>query len=264
VTHAALPGETYVIVAPPRSASTALARILWHHPAIRFYAHEPYGAVYHQGAGPDAAEEALDQAADLGVTIGGKPAGARGLVVKEMTFQVGGAFPELAARTTWPVIFNVRDPRLCVASRMAMRRKQGLPEVFPVNESGWPDLAEQIGWCRDEGVPYRVVDATELRQHPQVIAPLVLEALGLEFNDSVLCWTPVKSETVQAVAAQDHWYERVLSADRIEAAVEPIPELASFPAQLRDHVEWCCERYRMFLTDPHVIRAGFVEDEVRG
>ena len=256
--HVARPEDTYVVVAPPRSASTALARILWHHETVRFYAHEPYGAAYHDGAGPEAAGEALRHPADLVVTIGDKPAGARGFVVKEMTFQVGRSFPGLAARTAWPIVFNVRDPRLCVASRMAMRRQQGLPEVFPANESGWQDLADQVRWCRDEGVAYRVVDATVLRGQPLLVASKVLDALGLEFHESVLHWTPVRSETVQAVAAQDHWYRRVLSADRIEAAEETVPELASFPAELgwRDHVAWCCDTYRSLLADPHVIGTG--------
>ena len=102
------PAHTYVIVAPPRSASTALARILWQHHAVRFYAHEPYGAVYHEGAPPATAEEALREPVDLDETVGGKSAEAAGLVVKEMTFQVGRCFPDLAAHTEWPVVFNVR------------------------------------------------------------------------------------------------------------------------------------------------------------
>src|SRR5439155_71560 len=100
------PAHTYVIVAPPRSASTALARILWQHHAVRFYAHEPYGAVYHEGAPPARAEEALREPVDLDETVGGKSAEAAGLVVKEMTFQDGRLFPDLAAHTEWPVVFN--------------------------------------------------------------------------------------------------------------------------------------------------------------
>ena len=249
--------QTYVIVAPPRSASTALARVLWHHSQVRWYSHEPFGAVYHTDAGLRAAEEALRSPADLEATIGGKPPGADGLAVKEMTFQVGNYFPELLFHTTRPLIFNLRDPRLCIASRMAMRRQQGLPEVFSENETGWDDLAYQVSWCVEDGVPYRIVDATELRQHPRAVVPQVLQALGLEYEESVLDWKPVKKETVQSVADQDQWYERILSADRLEAATEPIPDLESFPADggFREHVAKSCETYQKLLADAQRISA---------
>jgi Sulfotransferase domain len=244
------PAETYLIVAPPRSASTPLARILWHHPAIRYYAHEPYGAVYHDGAGPEAAERAIAAAADLADTVGGKSATATGLVVKEMTFQVGPHFADLAAHTGNAIVFNLRDPRLSVSSRMRMRRKQGLPELFPTNESGWDDLVVQLAWCRDHGVAHVVIDATELRQRPKEVAPPLLEALGLDYDESVLQWTPVKGETVQAVADQGQWYQRVLSSTRLEAADEPVPPLDDFPVDdgFRAHVEWCLGMYEAVLA----------------
>jgi len=251
------PSSTYVIVAPPRSASTALARILWQHPAVRFYAHEPYGAVYHEGAPAAAAGEALRDPVDLNETIGGKSAAATGLVVKEMTFQVGSCFPELAARTAWPIVFNVRDPRLCIASRMEMRQQQGLPPLFPIEESGWGDLDRQLSWCRERAVAYRVVDATALRLHPARVAPPLLESLGLDFDDSLLRWTPVRAETVRAVADQGAWYDRVLSSDGLEPEDELIPELGSFPAELefRDHVAWCGEVYDALQHDPFAVGA---------
>jgi hypothetical protein len=249
--------HTYVIVAPPRSASTALARTLWHHSAVRWYAHEPYGATYHDGAAPSAADEALSHPADLAHTVDGKPPGGNGFAIKEMTFQVGAAFPDLAARTTRPVIFNVRDPRLCIASRMARRRKQGLPATFPHNESGWKHLADQISWCRVRGVPYRIVDATELRSRPEPVARGVLAALGLAFEPGVLQWTPVKPATIQSVAEQDDWYQRVLSSSTLEAAREPVPDVGAFPVEggFRDHVQWCCGVYESMLADRQRVKA---------
>ena len=250
------PARTYVIVAPPRSASTALARILWQHPTVRFYVHEPYGAVYHEGAPPATADESFRAPVDLDETVGGKPADAIGLVVKEMTFQVGPCFPDLAARTARPVVFNVRDPRLCIASRMEMRQRQGLSAVFPVEESGWGDLQRQLSWCRERAVAYRVVDATELRRDPERVAPPLLESLGLDFDDSLLHWTPVPAETVRAVADQGAWYERVLSSRGLEPDDEPVPDVTSFPSEggFREHVEWCCEVYGALQHDPY--RAG--------
>lgn len=136
-----------------------------------------------------------------------------------------------------------------------MRAKQGLPEAFPANESGWEDLGLQVGWCREEGTPYVLVDATELRRSPRAVAEALLEAVGLEFDEAVLDWAPVRRETVQAVADQGAWYERVLASDRLEAADEPMPDMASFPAEggFRDHVQLCCEMYQQLVEDPNLI-----------
>src|SRR5439155_16545024 len=91
-----------------------------------------------------------------------------------------------------------------------------------------------------------------------------LEALGLAYEESVLDWTPVKKETVQAVADQGHWYERILAADRLEAATEPIPEMESFPAEdgFRAHVEWCGEVYQKLLADDQRISADIPAEEM--
>ena len=34
--------DVIVIVSPPRCRSTALARVFWEHPLVRYYAHEPF------------------------------------------------------------------------------------------------------------------------------------------------------------------------------------------------------------------------------
>lgn len=254
---AATPEQTYVLVAPPRSASTALARLFWHHDDIRFYAHEPYGARFHDRAGSQSVDDALSRAADLDLTIGGKPAGSKGLTIKEMSFQVGDDFALLASRTTNPIVFNVRDPRLCMRSRMVMRERQGLSPLFPARESGWEDLERQIGWCREVGYPYRIVDSDSLRGTPGPVASALFRSLDLPFQPSVLDWTPADPETVRVVAEQHHWYERVMESNGLEAATEPIPAVEFFPTTLglRAHVVWSCEIFQRMLKDPHVIRA---------
>src|SRR6185369_3572145 len=149
-------GEVYVLVGPPRTASTAVARILWNHRDVGWYAHEPFEPTWYQGAGVARAEELLEapDAVDDLVPARLRRGSGRALVVKEMTFQVGDAFPLLAELATRPLVFLIRDPRLTVASRMEVLRRAGRPEVFPLRESGWEDLARQLAYVRREQIPH--------------------------------------------------------------------------------------------------------------
>lgn len=235
-------GEVYVLIGPPRTASTAVSRILWNHPAVGWYAHEPFEPTWYEGAGVERAAELLD-APEAVADLGGRGDG-RGLVVKEMTFQVGDAFPLLAGLATRPIVFLIRDPRLTIASRMEVLRASGRPEVFPVRESGWEDLARQLAYVRREGIPHVVVDSSDLRSSPETAVPSLLATLGLEFTPDLLTWRSSEATGLSAVSgADDPFYQRVLDSQGIEAPTEAIPKLADFPDALREHVAGCVERY---------------------
>lgn len=234
--------EVYVLVGPPRTASTAVSRILWNHPAVGFYAHEPFEPTWYEGAAVERAAELLD-APDAVGSLGGRGTG-RALVVKEMTFQVGDAFPLLASLATRPLVFLIRDPRLCVASRMKVLRRSGRPEVFPLRESGWEDLAWQLAYVRGEGIAHVVVDSSDLRRAPERLAPALLEALGLAFTPDLLRWKSSAATGLSAVSgAEDPFYRRVLDSQGIEPPAERIPDLAEFPEPLRAHVAACVAQY---------------------
>ncbi|HXE44239.1 MAG TPA: hypothetical protein VN635_03480, partial [Conexibacter sp.] len=121
--------EVLVVLAPPRTASTALARILWNHTRVGWYSHEPFEPTYYRDAPAEQAFDLLDgpaPIAELNPSRAGGPSGTD-LVVKEMTFQVGDAFPLLAALATRPIVVLIRDPRLTIASRMKVLRRSGRP-----------------------------------------------------------------------------------------------------------------------------------------
>jgi hypothetical protein len=236
--------EVYVILAPPRTASTALARILWNHEAVGWYSHEPFEATWYEGAGVDRAAELLD-APEPVAALGGRGAG-RALVVKEMTFQVGGAFPLLAGIATRPIVFLIRDPRLSVASRMRVLRRSGRPEAFPPRESGWEDLVRQLGHARREGIPHLVVDSSDLRARPGAVVPPLLERLGLAYSPELLRWESSAATGLSSVSGPDDpFYRRVLDSRGLEAPAETVPDLAHFPEDggFRRHVAACVERY---------------------
>jgi hypothetical protein len=237
-------GEVHLVVAPPRTASTALARILWNHEQVGWYSHEPFEPTWYRGAGVDTAAELLD-APEPVAALGGRGTG-RALVVKEMTFQVGDAFPLLASLATRPIVFLIRDPRLAVASRMAVLRRAGRPELFPLRESGWEDLARQLDHVRRERIPHLVVDSGDLRSRPETVVPRVLDRLGLSFSPDLLRWDASRATGLSAVSgADDPFYGRVLASSGLEAPVETVPDLDAFPLDggLRQHVAACVERY---------------------
>jgi len=235
-------GEVYVLLGPPRTASTAVSRILWNHPAVGWYAHEPFEPTWYEGA-PVARAEALLEAPSPVAELGGRGAG-EALVVKEMTFQVGDAFPLLAGLATQPLVVLIRDPRLTIASRMKVLRRSGRPEVFPLRESGWEDLARQLTYLRREGIPHVIVDSSDLRHAPERMAPALLETLGLPFTPDLLSWRASAATGLSAVSgAEDPFYQRVLDSQGIEPPAERTPELDEFPEPLRAHVAECVAQY---------------------
>jgi hypothetical protein len=250
-------GEVLLIVAPPRTASTALARILWNHPSVGFYSHEPFEPTYYRDAPASAAADLLEAPAPiahLNPARADAPAGSA-LVVKEMTFQVGNAFPLLAELATRPVVFLIRDPRLCVASRMAVLRKAGRPDLFPLRESGWADLERQLGHVRATEIPHLVVDSSDLRSTPETVVPRILERLGLAYSPELLTWESSRATGLSAVSGSDDpFYRRVLESGGIERPDERIPELAEFPetAGFRAHVADCLARYEALRRGPHL------------
>ena len=239
-------GEVLVIVAPPRTASTALARVLWNHPQVGFYSHEPFEPTYYRGEGPEVAVELLE-APEPVATLGGRGSGDA-LVVKEMTFQVGDAFPLLAELATRPIVFVIRDPRLSVASRMRVLRRADRPEVFPLRESGWDDLEAQLAYVEGERIEHVIVDSTGLRAVPSRIVPAVFARLGLDYAPELLTWESSKATGLSAVSGErDPFYERVLASGGLEAPQEELPSMEHFPEQdgFRAHVAECVARYEV-------------------
>ena len=171
----------FIILAPPRCSSTALARVFWEQPSVRYYLHEPFDLVYYQGAGLDEVLAQCRKPIEL------RPSGER-LVIKEMTFQVGEHFPFLVELTRNPIVFLLRDPRLSGWSRMNKLRQGGRDPVFPEREWGWGDLERQIRYCKANDVPYVLLDSTSFRNHPELVLPELFQALGLPYSPEMLRW----------------------------------------------------------------------------
>ncbi len=253
--------EVRVIVSPPRCSSTAFARVLWREPSVRFYSHEPFEVSYFEGADLAAVGRRLADPIDLaGAVADDERCQERGggLVVKEMPYQVGEHFDLLTMLTDRPVVFLIRDPRLNIASRRAKKVEVGEDPGFPLVETGWELLANQIDLCRSRGVPFFIVDAADFRNRPELIFPVVFERLGLRYADAVLRWPPRPDLDLDNLGGRHrHLYRAVLESTGIEPEPADPPPRASFPAAggWRDHVNRCLEIYEGLRADPRRVRA---------
>jgi len=256
--------EIYVVLAPPRTASTALARLFWGHEAIAFYAHEPFDRAFHDDAPLGTAAEAMLEPLDLRRVLRA-PSRRLGLLVKEMTFQAGKAAGELVDLATRPVVFLLRDPRLAVWSRMRMLGGGSKPVPFPPSEAGWTELREQVRHCRRNGIDYALLDASDMRREPDAVAGALFKRLGLRYSSALRRWRGLDVDGLgQLGDTQRHWYSRILRSSGIEPPAEPVPPLRRFPDDhgLRAHVEWALELYdelrhdTRFVAPPGAARAA--------
>jgi Sulfotransferase domain len=244
--------DVVLVLAPPRTASTALARVFWGHDAVAFYAHEPFDRSFHQGAPLATAATAMLEPLDLRRVLGAPTRGI-GLLVKEMTFQVGNAAGTLVELATHPVVFLLRDPRLAIWSRMRMLGGGSEPVPFPPAETGWTALQEQVRHCRLNRIDYVLLDASDMRRAPDTVLGALFARLGFAFSPALLSWPAVDVNRLGGLGdAQRHWYRRILESSGIEPPVEPIPPLERFPEEhgLRAHVEWALDVYEELRRDP--------------
>jgi hypothetical protein len=239
--------EVYTIVSPPRCSSTALARLFWEQPAIRYYRHEPFETTYYAGEDLSDVERRLASPLDL-ENLKNIPSAAAGraLVIKEMPYQVGKNFPLLAAMTTRPLVFLMRDPRSSIASRMRKKQEVGDSPIFPQIESGWELWRQQIEWCRENDIAHLLIDSTDYRNRPLEVLPQLFESLGLPFDPSLLNWRPCPQVELDNLGGRHrHLYGTVLSSSGIREERSEPPALDFFPtdAGWRGHVEQCLEIY---------------------
>lgn len=254
------PPNTYLVIGPPRSASTALSRVIWNNPGVRYYSHEPYESTYYRGLDPAEAVAAMNNPLDLAAMVGDKS--GDGMLIKEMSFQVGEHLPYLLERTAHPVVFLVRDPRLTISSRRKVKRLQAQPPDFPLVETGWRDLVAQIDHCRAHDVPHLIVDSFDFRSKPGSIFRRLFEAWRLTYDEAQLSWRPQPELTLSNYYSQGvhHFYTRVLNSEGLELPIEtPVP-VEEFPSHngLRDHVRWAMKQYERLRNSPRFIHP---EDE---
>lgn len=243
--------DVYVILAPPRTSSTAVARLFWEQPSVGFYCHEPFEVTYYDDAPLRQVADLLDDPLTV-QRLKGDPGnfGGEALVVKEMPYQVGDHFALLAGLATKPLVFLLRDPCQNIASRIEKKEMVGDSPIFPLIETGWELVAKQVDMARDADVPFMVVDTNEMRNNPARVLSQVFGRLGLPFSEDMTAWRSLPDVDLDNLGGRhSHLYRRVLESTGLQPALEPVPGVDSFPAEngLRAHVERCLEIYERLL-----------------
>jgi hypothetical protein len=252
--------DIYVIVSPPRCSSTAFARVFWEHPNVGYYSHEPFEILYYNGDDLANVAGKLDSPLDLRRLTPQAVSGRNGsLVIKEMPYQVGDHFPLLVSLSTGPIIFLIRDPRLNISSRMAMKRLVGDNPLFPLVESGWELILKQVRWCQTNEIDHVIVDSMDYRNQPAVIFEQLFARFQLPFSNRLLSWEPMADVDIDNLDGRHrHLYQRVMGSEGIQPATEPIPELKSFPVDkgFREHVSQCLGIYEQLRRAPARLRVN--------
>ncbi len=247
-----------LIVSPPRSASTALARLFWEHPDIRYYAHEPFEVTYYQNKSILDALHLIDQPIDLSEQYKkGTTQNREGLVIKEMPYQVGKNFPILASLTKFPIIFLLRDPRLNIYSRIQKKIEGGSSPIFPLQETGWELMLEQINFCEQQNIPFSLVKADDYRSDPNNFTMQLMDKMGLQFFPELLNWRPAETINLDNLAGpHSHLYLKVLASTGVLPPTEDIPCIDDFPTDggIRDHVYQALEIYKYLLNRPELLQ----------
>lgn len=266
-THTTLPPELdsvrrrysdiYTVVSPPRCCSTPFARVLWQHPSVAHYSHEPFEITYFRGAPLEDVAEKLHAPLSLAEIGCPAEAGASALAIKEMPYQVGDRFPELAALATAPVVFLMRDPRLSIASRMEKKVEVGDNPIFPLVETGWELLQQQIDYCRGHDISYLIVTARDFCDTPLQVFPEIFTRLGLEFSDEMITWQACRDLEIDNLEGDhSHLYWEVLGSSGLEHELDEVPSIDSFPTEggFRDHVARALEIYDELSESPARVR----------
>jgi hypothetical protein len=259
-----------VLVSPPRTGSTAVARLLWQHSLITHHCHEPFEACYWGDQGTDSVESCLFNPMEIEtgerVALAEVPAGS-GLLVKEMSFQLSSDQFELLTRlATAPPIFVICDPRLSTTSRLRIVRELTGAETFPPFESGWQSLHDQLEFCRQREIPYALVDSDDLRADPAGVTAALTAAIGLPLAAGLeewsarpglrLCSPEVGQLMSEVRRSDDPFYRKVLGSTGIQPRAEVDWERENAlisAASLSDDVEKWLHRYEELRADPALI-----------
>lgn len=271
-----------VLISPPRTGSTAVARLLWQQSMITHHCHEPFEACYWGNHGEESVRACLFNPMEIDtgdrVALADVPYGS-GLLIKEMSFQLSASqFDVLARIATAPLVFVMCDPRLSTTSRLRIVRELSGADTFPPFQSGWQSLHEQLELCRQRDIPYALVDSDDLRADPAGVTAALMAAIGLPSAVAGLeAWSPrpglrLCSPEVGALMSDvrrkdDPFYRKVLGSTGIQPrdAVDWERENAMVSAAgLSDDVEKWLQRYEEMRADPALIAGPRVKRENNG
>lgn len=208
----------------PRNLSTAMMYAFGNRADFAAW-DEPFYAAYLKATGIDhpmrdeviAAHES-DQAKVAARCVGPIPDGKANFYMKHMPFHMVDGFPLDWAKDCVNVHL-IRHPARVVASYVAKRENPVMRDI---------GFAEQTRLF--EVLPGPVVDSADIRRDPEGMLRKLCDAIGLEFDPTMLAWEAGPKPFDGAWAP--HWYGAVHRSTGFAGAEGPLPVLEGAAAEL--------------------------------
>jgi hypothetical protein len=200
---------------------------------------EPFYAYYlkttgksHPGADEVIAAGEIDWRKIVAQLTGPIPNGQHIFFQKQMTHHY---LPEIDREWLGAVTncFLIRDPREVIASYVKKREDPSLADL------GFMQQVEIFNFVRDRlnAIP-PVVDAKDVLENPERMLRLLCDAVGVDFDKSMLSWPPGLRDT-DGIWAR-HWYTEVAKTTSFQPYS---PTHHEVPERLREIYERCCDCY---------------------
>lgn len=227
----------------PRNISTAMMRS-WGNRPDAFVCDEPLYAHYlrstgkpHPGAADVIAAGETDWRKVVDWLTGPIPEGKTVWYQKQMSHHL---LPHIDRDWLGRVtnVFLLRHPRDVITSYLKI-----VPNPT-FDDTGFPQQLEIFEWVRTRlGVTPPVLDARDVLDHPRRQLGLLCDALGLDFQESMMAWPP-GSRPTDGVWAR-HWYNEVGSSTTFRP-YQPKPD--QVPAAFQPLYEQCLACYETLLA----------------
>jgi hypothetical protein len=223
----------------PRNISTAMMRA-WGNRADTSVIDEPFYAYYlkatgkkHPGADEVIATGETDWRKVVARLAGSIPNGKQIFFQKQMAHHL---LPEIDREWLSAVTncFLIRDPREVIASYVKKREDPVLEDLGFVQQAEIFDFV-----CAQTNAIPPVLDAKDVLENPERMLRLLCQAVGVEFNRSMLSWRLGLRES-DGIWAK-HWYGEVAKT----TSFQPYrPRHDEVPQRFREIYERCSECYR--------------------
>lgn len=222
----------------PRNISTAMMRS-WGNRSDTFVCDEPFYSNYlmvtklrHPAAAQIIEQHQSDWRKVIGWLTGDVPEGKRIFYQKQMTHHL---LPHIDRAWLGEVTncFLIREPREVITSYI---KKNDEPNF---EDTGFPQQLEIFNCVREStGNTPVVLDARDVQNEPRRMQGLLCDAVGVEFQETMMSWKRGFRETDGIWAA--HWYSEVVTSTSFRA-FQPKPD--QVPEHLNEVHDKCQEVY---------------------
>lgn len=248
--------DVHIILGPARSGTTMLAMALTGSSGVGYYAHEPFETMYYEKDDKSIGYERMSQALPINMLRieKGRSRSDR-LLVKEMTFQIHSIYEEFISLSQYPIIFHVRNPLITMESRLRMKKLMGLNPHFPLYETGWTHIFEQIETCQKIRKDYIIADMDDLLEYPGRVTKEICQRSNLPWSAELLQWNLYQETNFDPMGHHSKLYEKVIASKGIQKKRNREITLENFNDRpdVQNYLAITLEKYQQLLSDPHKI-----------